>query len=115
MKIAKDVWNEFFADTFEIKDSTILAIYSHMIAYPLYLSAYPIGHLIEFQLEKQLEGKNMGEEMERIYCAGRIIPQLWMKNAVNTKLSGAPMLEAVQNALDALVEVEDLDKNVEDF
>lgn len=103
MQIAKDVWNEFFADSFGFKDDTILAVYSHMIAYPLYLSSYPIGYLIEFQLDKQIENKNIGEEMQRIYCAGRIIPQQWMKHATGHPLSGEPMLEAVKEALQILI------------
>ncbi|MCK7534346.1 MAG: hypothetical protein MZV63_26680 [Marinilabiliales bacterium] len=37
--IAKDVWNKYYAPVFGIKDQPILAIYSHMIDYPLYLSA----------------------------------------------------------------------------
>jgi len=99
VRIAKEVWNKYFADVFGVRDSPILAIYSHMIAYPLYLSAYPVGHLIEFQLEKQIEGKNIGDEMYRIYTYGRIVPQLWMKNAVGSPLSSRPMLEATQEAL----------------
>ena len=31
-------------------DQEILAIYSHMIAYGLYLPDYPIGHIIAFQV-----------------------------------------------------------------
>lgn len=99
MKIAKEVWNKYYAPVFGAQDSTILAIYSHMVAYPLYLSAYPIGHLTEFQLEKQLEGKNLGDEMQRIYTYGRIVPQQWMKHAVGSPLSSRPMLEATQEAL----------------
>jgi hypothetical protein len=30
-----------------------------MIAYPLYLSAYPLGRLIEFQIEQYIKGKNL--------------------------------------------------------
>ncbi|HOT28994.1 MAG TPA: hypothetical protein PLU72_12475 [Candidatus Ozemobacteraceae bacterium] len=40
--IAKDVWNAYYAPVFGIKDSTVLGIYSHMLAYPLYLSDYPL-------------------------------------------------------------------------
>ncbi len=98
-RIAIEVWNKYYADVFGIADSPILAIYSHMVAYPLYLSAYPVGHIIEFQLEKQMEGKVIGQEMERIYTYGRIIPQLWMKHAVGSPLSAQPMLEAAQEAL----------------
>ncbi len=99
IKIAVEVWNQYFAPVFGIKDQPILAIYSHMISYPLYLSAYPLGHLIEFQLEQHLDGKNFATEADRIYSTGRLIPQLWMKNAVGAEISNKPMLEAVEDAL----------------
>jgi hypothetical protein len=97
--IAKDVWNKYYAPVFGQKDVPILAIYSHMIDYPLYLSAYPIGNLIEFQLEKQLAGKNFAEEVERIFAIGRIIPQSWMMDAVGRELSGEPLIEAAKEAI----------------
>lgn len=97
--IAKEVWNKYYADVFGIKDQPILAIYSHMISNPLYLSNYPLGHVIEFQLEKQITGKKFGEEVLRMFKTGRIIPQLWMKEAVGSELSVNPMLEAVREAL----------------
>ena len=99
ISISKEVWNKYYADVFGSKDEPILAIYSHMIDNPLYLSAYPIGHLIDFQVEQQLEGKNFAEEMIRMYSQGRLIPQLWMKGAVNNELSGNPTLKAAEKAL----------------
>lgn len=99
IKIANDVWNKYYAPVFGVNDQPILAIYSHMIDYPLYLSAYPIGHLIDFQIEKHIEGKNFGNEVMRIYSKGRIIPQMWMKEAVGEELSVKPLLEAVDNAM----------------
>lgn len=100
--IAKDVWNKYYAPVFGVNDQPILAIYSHMIDYPLYLSAYPIGHLIDFQIEKHIEGKNFGNEVMRIYSKGRIIPQMWMKEAVGEELSVRPLLEAVDNAMNKI-------------
>jgi hypothetical protein len=99
IKIATEVWNKYYADVFGIKDQIILAIYSHMIDAPLYLSNYPIGHVIDFQIDKQVENKKFGEEILRIYKTGRIIPQLWMKEAVGNELSVTPMLESVDQAL----------------
>lgn len=96
--IAKDIWNKYYAEVFGIKDQPILAIYSHMIDAPLYLSAYPIGHLISFQVDKQLEN-NFGNEVERIYTCGSIEPQAWMKHAVGSKISIKPMLNAADEAL----------------
>lgn len=97
--IAKEIWNEYYADVFGIKDQPILAIYSHMIDSALYLPDYPLGHIIAFQIHEYLEGKNMGEEMERMCVAGNIVPQLWMNNAVGSKVSAEPLLLAVDEAL----------------
>jgi hypothetical protein len=96
---AKEVWNKYFADILGVKDTPILAIYSHMIEDPLYLSNYPVGHLIEFQLTQFFKGKDFGTEAIRIYSAGRMIPQLWMKNAVGSEISTKPLLDATDAAL----------------
>lgn len=99
IKIAIDVWNKYFAPVFGVNDSPILAVYSHMISYPLYLSAYPLGHLIEFQIEGNLNGLNVGPETDRMFKAGKLIPQEWMKLAVGSPISNQPMLKAVEEAL----------------
>lgn len=98
--VATEVWNDYFAPVFGLRDEPILAIYSHMISYPLYLSAYPLGHLIEFQLEQHLVGKNFADEVDRIFSTGRVVPQMWMKNAVGMELSNKPMLNAVAESLE---------------
>jgi len=102
ISIAKDVWNKYYAEPLGIKDQTILAIYSHMIARQLYLSAYPTGMLIESQVEQYIEDKDLAEEVKRIYAIGRIIPQEWMKEAVGSKISAEPVLKAVDEALEAV-------------
>lgn len=97
--IAKDIWNKYYAPVLGSKDETILAIYSHMIDNPLYLSAYPIGHLIEFQMSQAMKGKNLGSEMQRILSEGRTTPQCWMQKAIGGKISGEPTLKAAEEAL----------------
>lgn len=99
IRIAKDIWNRFFAPVFGIGDQDILAIYSHMIDSALYLPDYPLGHVIQFQIEDYLRGKVIGPEMERMCAAGNILPQIWMKNAVGSEISVQPLLEAVERAL----------------
>jgi len=99
ISIAKEIWNTYFADVFGIKDQPILAIYSHMIDGALYLPDYPLGHVIAFQVRNHLEGKNLGDEMERMCALGNIIPQEWMKNAVGAKISSQPLLDAADEAL----------------
>jgi hypothetical protein len=98
-RIAIEVWNKYYAPVFGISDQPILGIYSHMIDAPLYLSAYPIGQLIEYQLETYIEGKNIGTEVTRIYAQGRLAPQVWMKKAVGEPLSITPLINATNNAL----------------
>ena len=74
MACAREVWNKYYAPIFGVRDQVILAAYSHLIDAALYLPDYPLGHLIAFQLESYLNGKNLGREMERMCQAGRIDP-----------------------------------------
>ncbi len=99
---AKEVWNKYYAEAFGVTDSPILAIYSHMIDNPLYLSNYPVGHLIDFQLDGYLKGKNFAEEVLRIYTQGDVIPQHWMMQAVGSRISIMPLLKATESALKAI-------------
>ncbi len=99
VKIAIDVWNKYYAPVIGVKDSPILAIYSHMITSPLYLANYPIGHLINFQIEEYIKGKNFANEITRMLLEGRIIPQIWMKNAVGSEINGQATLSEVRKAL----------------
>lgn len=97
--IAREIWNQYFAPVFGKRDQVILAIYSHMIDYTLYLPHYALGNVIQFQLEDYLRDKVLGPEMERMCLAGNIMPQQWMKNAVGSEISVKPMLKAVDRAL----------------
>jgi len=97
--IAKRVWNEYYYPVIGKKDSEILAIYSHMIDSGLYLPDYPLGHLISFQIEQYIKGKNLAREMERMCVQGRISPIYWMEGAVGAKLSAEPMISAAYEAL----------------
>jgi hypothetical protein len=102
ISIAKDVWNTYYASILGGKDETLLGIYSHMIDYPLYLPNYPMGHLIDFQIEQQVKSKNMANEVERMLTQGSIIPQLWMKGAVGREISIEPLLKSTEEAMEAL-------------
>ncbi len=97
--IAKDIWNRYYADVFGSKDEPILAIYSHMIYRTLYLPAYPVGHLIDFQLEQFMQGKNFADEVQRIFTLGTVVPQEWMQQAVGSGISGNATLEAAAKAV----------------
>ncbi len=100
LRIAKEVWNSYYAPVFGVQDSPILAIYSHMIDNPLYLSAYPVGHLIQFQIEQYMAGKKLPDEVYRMYTLGLLAPQVWMKEAVGQPLSAEPVLKAAERALE---------------
>ncbi|MBP1637607.1 MAG: hypothetical protein H6Q18_396 [Bacteroidetes bacterium] len=96
---AKKIWNEYYAGILGGKDEPILGVYSHMISIPLYLSYYPMGHIIDFQIEQQMKGKNFADEIQKMYTQGRIIPQIWMKKSVGAPISIDPTLKAVDEAL----------------
>ncbi|MCL2038974.1 MAG: hypothetical protein FWG85_00925 [Bacteroidetes bacterium] len=98
IQIASEVWNKYFAQHFGMQDCPILAVYSHMIVHSLYLSAYPLGHLIEFQIEEYIKDKNLGTEMERMCKQGRLLPDLWMEKAVGNKVSYKPLVDAAVEA-----------------
>jgi len=102
IEIAKDIWNKYYAEIFGIKDQVILAIYSHMIDYPLYLSAYPLGHLIEFQLEEAVKDKLFGKEINQIFAYGRKTPNIWMLRNTGNKLSNEYLLRAAAQSVKSL-------------
>lgn len=98
--LAKEIWNKYYAPVFGVEDETVLAIYSHMISYPLYLSAYAFGQIIEFQLERHFEGRNFATEIDRIYRLGRLTPNVWMNEATGSPVSVEPMLAALRRVLE---------------
>jgi len=102
IKTAQEVWNKYYAKYLGEENSPILGIYSHMIDSPLYLANYPYGHIIHFQLEQQLKGKVVADEILRIFPVGRLTPQLWMRHAVGSEVSPVPLLEAASKALEAM-------------
>ena len=67
--------------------------------YPLYLSAYSYGYLIYFQVEQHIAGKDFAQESQRMFALGKLIPQLWMKEAVGKEISAEPVLTATDEAL----------------
>ena len=99
LRIARETWNRYYAPVFPQRDVTLLAVYSHAIADPLYLPDYPIGHLIGYQVEEHINRTGrMGDEFERITKFGNVAPDLWMKNATGA-VGGDALLSATQRAL----------------
>ena len=99
VNIANEVWNKYFAEVYGISDEPILAIYSHMISSPLYLANYSFGHLIDFQVEQYLVGKDFSDEVDKIWSIGRVTPEIWMQKALNENISIKPMIKAAEEAL----------------
>ena len=99
MQIAKDVWNQYYEPVLGEHDCILLAIYSHMVNAPMYLPNYPLGHVVQYQLEEHLaQYKTQAEfaqEYARIYKLGRLTPKQWMIEAVGEAPSIEPILRAV--------------------
>lgn len=102
LEIAREVWNRYFAPVFGVRDADILAVYSHMIFYGLYLPYYSIGHIIAFQVAERVQGADFGPELERVVRQGRLTPDAWMRGAVGGPVSSEALLRASRRALEAL-------------
>ena len=101
--ISRDIWNRYYAPVLGQKDCVLLGIYSHMINNFLYLPNYPIGHMIAFQIEREIEktGK-LGETFERMATQGRLTPDLWMMKATGHPVGPEALLEAAREALNTI-------------
>ena len=104
VQIASEVWNQYYAPVLGEKDSPLLGIYSHMVGYALYLPAYPIGNIVQYQLEEHLaqcsSSEEWAKEYTRIYQQGCLTPDAWMRGAVGAHMSVDPILKAVREQLD---------------
>lgn len=104
LRIAREVWNRYFEPVLGTHDSTILAVYSHMVNSPMYLPNYPFGHIVEYQIEEHLsklpDPEKIGPEVERIWKIGRLTPQAWMNEAVGSDVSIDPILNAIDRIVD---------------
>jgi hypothetical protein len=66
----------------------------------LYLPDYPIGHMIAFQREEQMEkAGRLGPEFERMAKTGSVVPDLWMKKATGAPVGPDALLAATARAL----------------
>jgi len=101
-QIAKEIWNQYYEPVLGEHDCILLAVYSHMVNAPMYLPNYPLGHIVQYQLEEHLaKCKNQMEfaqEYMRIYRLGRLTPKQWMIEAVGE----APSIEPILRAADTI-------------
>lgn len=103
VQISKDVWNKYYAPIFGKRDVVLLGVYSHMIDSFLYLPDYPIGHMIAFQIEEQMEkAGNIGSEFERMAKVGSVVPDLWMRKATGAPVGAEALLTETKKALNEL-------------
>jgi hypothetical protein len=101
VQISKDVWNRYYAPVFGKKDVVLLGVYAHMVNNFLYLPNYPIGHLIAFQIEEQMEkAGDVGAEFERMSRYGSLPPDQWMKHATGAPVGAGALLHATEKALE---------------
>ncbi len=101
LRIARDVWNRYYAPVFGQQDSPLLGIYSHMISYPLYLADYPLGHMIALQIRQQMDrASTVGPEVVRMAVTGNVLPDLWMQQATGAPVGAEALLAATEVALD---------------
>lgn len=100
VRLAQEVWNKYYEPVLGEYDCVLLAIYSHMVNSPMYLPNYPLGHIVQFQLEEHLaqfrNPREFAAEYERIYRLGRLTPKEWMIQAVGEPPSIEPILNAVK-------------------
>ena len=100
VQIAKNIWNRYYAPVFGKKDVVLLAVYSHMIDSFIYLPDYPIGHLIAFQVEEQMQKSGaIGPEFERMAKMGRVTPDMWMIHATGKPVGAEALLTATAEAV----------------
>ncbi len=101
--IAGDIWNKYYAPILGEENSPLLGIYSHMVGYALYLPGYPIGQLVQYQLEEHLSQcdtpAEFAQEYTRIYQQGKLTPNAWMRSAVGEPMRVEPILNAVRKHL----------------
>ena len=100
INLAREIWNEYFAEIFGVEDIPIFAIYNHFISGALYLHSYPLGNIVLMQLEEYFEGRDFAAEMIRMCTIGNLTPDLWMIQATGKPLSSEPLLNALRKALE---------------
>ena len=103
MDIAKEVWNQYYEPVLGEHDCILLAVYSHMVNAPMYLPNYPLGHIVQYQLEEHLAQcstqTDFAQEYMRIYRLGRLTPKEWLIQAVGNAPTIEPILRAVEKVI----------------
>lgn len=96
---ADAVWEAHYARYFGPDPYRLMAAYQHMVGYPLYLSNYALGHVIGHQVRSHVRGRDLATETMRICGLGRLTPDAWLRAAVGSGLSSAPLMADAAAAL----------------
>lgn len=91
LAIAARIWARYYERDFGHDPYHLLAAYQHMIAHPLYLADYTLGHVMSHQIRSFMRGKQVAAETMRITSIGRFTPDLWMRKAVGSPVSCASL------------------------
>jgi len=100
--IASRLWSKHYERYFGADSNHLLAAYQHMISHPLYLADYALGHVMSHQIRSHMRGKDLAAETKRITSIGRFTPDLWMRKAVGSGISGTALATDAQVALNLL-------------
>ncbi len=82
LALCDETWAAGYEEFFGPDPHHLLGAYQHMIAYPLYLPSYVIGHAIAHQVRRHVERGSLADEMQRMCAIGRLSPRAWMQRAV---------------------------------
>ena len=102
ISIATDLWDRFYAEYYGPDPYHILAAYQHMVAHPLYLPDYAIGHIQSQLIRTHMRSRDLAAETKRICSIGCFTPDLWTRKAVGSPISVEPMIKDVEEALSTL-------------
>ncbi len=100
--LAGQLWDRFYAPHYGPDRYLLMAAYQHMVAYPLYLPDYALGHIVSHQIASHLRDRDLASETQRICSIGRVTPELWLRRAVGEGLSTEPLLRDAEAALGRL-------------
>ena len=99
---AERLWTRHYERDFGKDPYRLLGAYQHMIAHPLYLADYTIGHVMSHQIRSHMRGKDLASETKRITSLGRFTPDLWMRKAVGGPISARALCDDNAAALAAV-------------
>ncbi len=102
LAIADRLWVRYYERDFGKDSNRLLAAYQHMVAHPLYLADYTLGHVMSHQIRSFMRDKDIASETRRITSLGRLTPELWMQRAVGMRISATPLADDTREALTLL-------------